>query len=427
MSAPKPKYTLILHEVRKKAGLSFSEYLVAEAISHLSNKPNYPWCCTSRENMADFFDLSKRGIQKIIARLEEQGYLEKNSQYHLRTTAKWACLAQIDGGDEQSSPIQNEGGEQSSRGGEQSSPYHNNNNNNLNNNIITAGESYNNTKSSYIEETTKTDAQHSDLSVTASAGSVEEAEKRVVNKFNEIYGTTYKKIASNYRQNFEYWLTEYTVDEIEQAITNSQFDDFWSKRFKKGGIALQLLFRKEKAKSGEGVVDRVDRIGSFLYMKQPTKIRPLTDIEFYKLAKELNVPPSHLKQRYEFLMSKVASGTYENSDEDTTVEKGLRRWIQSDLDKGYTSTCNEIDALDIEDLHPRRMVEIKLFRKQSEYQNIVDDFTRLKNQLADTPAEEQEPIKAQLRELAPKGKQVFAEIESLKQELKKMRELYGVS
>lgn len=423
MPTPKPQYTIVLHEARKQTGLSFLEYAVAESISHLSNQPQYPWCITSRANMAAFFDLSVRGLQKIIVRLEEAGFVERNPNDQIRTTTKWSQYTILD----------EEGGEQSSggvnkvQGGGEQSSYNHNNNNQLDNNNNNSGESYSNTKKSYIEVHPKNDTVHTTLVASDHSESVEHAAKRIVDKFNEVYGTQYRKISKNYLSNVLFWLDEYSVEDIEQAIVNSRQDTYWAPIFKQGGKALDLLFRKEKAKSGGGVVERVDRIGQFLSMKAPTAVRPMTDIEFYNLCKKLNVPPEHVKNHYKFLMDKAERGELKNDNDNETVEPILTGWIEKEKATGTVEECNELEAMNIDDLHPKRKAEIALFYKQSEFQRIFDDFSRLKQQFADATGDEKKEIKQQLRELAPTGKKVRAELAEATKLVKQMRGTYGVS
>lgn len=258
-------------------------------------------------------------------------------------------------------------------------------------------------------------------------GRVEEAAKNIIGHFNETYGTRYKTNSRSYQKNLEYWLDEYTVEEIKQAITNAQYDQYWAPIFKKGGQALELLLRKEKAKTGYGDVEKVDRIGQFLNTKVPVAVRPLTDIEFYQLCKKLNVPHDIVRSRYTFLMEKAEKGEFKNQDDSDTVVPALTRWIEKDKSTGEISECNEFEAMDIEDLHPRRMAEIKLFKKQSEFQQVFDKFNHLKKKLEEAPEEEKESVKAQLRDIAPKGKQLQIELGEAKALLKQMREVYGVS
>lgn len=116
--------TTILHEERKKLGLTLNEYCIADSIYHLSNNPKAPvkgWCNQSRENMAKQFGFTKRTVQNIVRKLEQKGLVEMNVEGHLRTTSAWFNAVIFKGG-EKSSPPLSDGGEKSSRGGVKTFP-----------------------------------------------------------------------------------------------------------------------------------------------------------------------------------------------------------------------------------------------------------------------------------------------------------------
>lgn len=84
-----PRYTTILHDVREKLGISVTEYVVADSIDKLSNKPDFKWCTASRSTLASFVGLTDRGVIKLINRLVELKLIERNKDNKLRTTKKW--------------------------------------------------------------------------------------------------------------------------------------------------------------------------------------------------------------------------------------------------------------------------------------------------------------------------------------------------
>jgi hypothetical protein len=88
-----PRYTLILHQIRKQLGLSLMEYCVADSIYHLSNNPTSKvpgWCFASKEKIADFLSTTDRTVFACISSLLEKGLVEKEeTTKHLRTTRKW--------------------------------------------------------------------------------------------------------------------------------------------------------------------------------------------------------------------------------------------------------------------------------------------------------------------------------------------------
>lgn len=90
---PKLNFTTILHEARRKLGLSMNEYAVAELIYNLSNNPTsqYPnWCYASKKKLGAYLDLSEQSVHTILNKLVDLGLVEKHPETrHLRTTSKW--------------------------------------------------------------------------------------------------------------------------------------------------------------------------------------------------------------------------------------------------------------------------------------------------------------------------------------------------
>lgn len=87
-------YTLVLHQSRKKLGISTLEYCVADSIYHLSNNPASQitgWCWASKEIIANALGITPRGVWKIINRLIDLKLVErnKNDRRYLRTTIQW--------------------------------------------------------------------------------------------------------------------------------------------------------------------------------------------------------------------------------------------------------------------------------------------------------------------------------------------------
>jgi hypothetical protein len=77
--------TTINHIARRKLGLSFPEYIFVDMVDKLSR----PYCNMSRPRMADEMGMSRRGIQKMIERLEEKGILERSENDEIKTTDLW--------------------------------------------------------------------------------------------------------------------------------------------------------------------------------------------------------------------------------------------------------------------------------------------------------------------------------------------------
>lgn len=86
-------YTTIIHPFRIEHGLSCNEYVFLDIVYMLSTNPvsiHRGWCYMSKNNLAKELDLTKQAVLKMIERLTESGFLERNSDSRfLRTTSKW--------------------------------------------------------------------------------------------------------------------------------------------------------------------------------------------------------------------------------------------------------------------------------------------------------------------------------------------------
>jgi len=87
-------YTLVLHQARKKLGLTLAEYCVADSIYHLSSNPKSEikgWCYASKETLGRYLNLTDRTIWTILNKLIEKKIVEKHKEKKgfLRTTQLW--------------------------------------------------------------------------------------------------------------------------------------------------------------------------------------------------------------------------------------------------------------------------------------------------------------------------------------------------
>jgi DNA-binding MarR family transcriptional regulator len=82
--------TKMNHIARRKAGLSWIEYGVADLIKSLSK--NTGWCDMSRNKMAEEIGVSKPAICGIIDRLEDKEVVQKNGRGHTKLTSKFKLL-----------------------------------------------------------------------------------------------------------------------------------------------------------------------------------------------------------------------------------------------------------------------------------------------------------------------------------------------
>jgi len=95
------RFTIIMHEFRKRYGLSMPEYALCDMIYHLSVNPNAPikeWCSMTKEHMAEELGISKKSVLNFLDKLIELGFIEKNDvSKYLRTTLKWHEVYFTDG------------------------------------------------------------------------------------------------------------------------------------------------------------------------------------------------------------------------------------------------------------------------------------------------------------------------------------------
>ncbi len=92
----RPRYTVVLHNVREKLRLSMNDYVVIDSIHKLShNDPKYSYCIMSKENLAEFLGIGRRTVFNIIQTGLEKGLLEKNDRVDLRRTDKWLNLIEL--------------------------------------------------------------------------------------------------------------------------------------------------------------------------------------------------------------------------------------------------------------------------------------------------------------------------------------------
>lgn len=93
MEKQTPRYTTIIHKVRIALNLTCNEYCVADLIHALSSNPDSKikgWCWASRKFIGKFLGISERGAGKIINRVIEKGFVEKDYETkYLKSTARW--------------------------------------------------------------------------------------------------------------------------------------------------------------------------------------------------------------------------------------------------------------------------------------------------------------------------------------------------
>ena len=91
----RPRYSVVLHDVRAKLGLSLNTYVVVDSIHKLSSSDHrFPFCMMSKEDMAEFLQISRRTVFRSIDEAEQLGLIER-SEHGLRATEKWIKTVEV--------------------------------------------------------------------------------------------------------------------------------------------------------------------------------------------------------------------------------------------------------------------------------------------------------------------------------------------
>ncbi|WP_299366776.1 hypothetical protein [uncultured Tateyamaria sp.] len=92
----RPRYTIVLHDVREQLGLSTNTYIVIDSIHKLcTTDRNFPYCVMSKEGLADFLRLGRATVFRSIKEAEEAGLIEREPRKGLRTTQKWINTVEL--------------------------------------------------------------------------------------------------------------------------------------------------------------------------------------------------------------------------------------------------------------------------------------------------------------------------------------------
>jgi len=87
----KPRYSVVLHDVRDKLDLSLNEYVVIDSIHKLStSNRRYPYCTISKDDLAKFLKLGRATVFRAIEAGINKGLVERTPESLLRTTEKWS-------------------------------------------------------------------------------------------------------------------------------------------------------------------------------------------------------------------------------------------------------------------------------------------------------------------------------------------------
>jgi len=91
----RPRYSLVLHDVREKLAISLNTYVVVDSIHKLSSSDaRFPYCVMSKNDIADFLKISRRTVFRSIDEAEKLELIER-TEHGLRATDKWIKAVEI--------------------------------------------------------------------------------------------------------------------------------------------------------------------------------------------------------------------------------------------------------------------------------------------------------------------------------------------
>ena len=87
-------HTIVLHQARKKLGITLLEYCIADSIYHLSNNPKSQipgWCYASKQTIGNFLGVDSQVVWRHLTLLIDKRIVEKNqdNRQFLKTTSLW--------------------------------------------------------------------------------------------------------------------------------------------------------------------------------------------------------------------------------------------------------------------------------------------------------------------------------------------------
>ncbi len=87
-------YTTILHQARRKLGITMTEYSVADTIHKLGggkgSRKIGGWVYGSKEGIGNNLGISRRTVIRAVNKLEKLGLIERQPKTnYLRSTDKW--------------------------------------------------------------------------------------------------------------------------------------------------------------------------------------------------------------------------------------------------------------------------------------------------------------------------------------------------
>ena len=92
----RPRYTVVLHNVRVKLGISVNTYMVADSVHKLSStNSKFPYCVMSKEDIADFLGLGRATVFRSIKEGVDKRLIERTTKGFLRATEKWINAVEV--------------------------------------------------------------------------------------------------------------------------------------------------------------------------------------------------------------------------------------------------------------------------------------------------------------------------------------------
>ena len=77
----RPRYTMVLHQVREKFDLSLNTYVVIDSIHKLSStNSKYPYCTMSKDDLSDLLKIGRATIFRSITEALKKKLIEKNAK-----------------------------------------------------------------------------------------------------------------------------------------------------------------------------------------------------------------------------------------------------------------------------------------------------------------------------------------------------------
>ncbi|WP_436644533.1 helix-turn-helix domain-containing protein [Microbaculum sp. FT89] len=91
----RPRYSVVLHDVREKLDISLNTYVVIDSIHKLSTSdPRYPYCIMSKDDLADFLQLGRATVFRSLQEAEKKGLIARGER-GVVATDKWIKSVEI--------------------------------------------------------------------------------------------------------------------------------------------------------------------------------------------------------------------------------------------------------------------------------------------------------------------------------------------